>query len=62
MAGKQVSASVFMVRELRRARVAAGLTQKETGKAVNYSGSQVSAIETAQRPPRKEYLARPARV
>ena len=36
--------------QLRRMRIAAGLSQEEFGKRVHYSGSQVSAVELGQRP------------
>jgi transcriptional regulator with XRE-family HTH domain len=53
---EQISASRFLVRELRQARTAAGLSQEDLGKAVNYSSSLVSAVENGQRPPTMEYL------
>jgi transcriptional regulator with XRE-family HTH domain len=43
-------------RELRRARAAAGLSQEDLGKSINYSGSLVSAVENGQRPPTRDYL------
>ena len=51
-----MSASNFLLAELRRARSAAGLSQDELGKAINYSSSQVSAVENGQRPPTQEYV------
>ncbi|SNY27992.1 Helix-turn-helix domain-containing protein [Paractinoplanes atraurantiacus] len=32
------------------------MSQEDLGKAINYSGSQVSAVENGQRPPTREYL------
>jgi transcriptional regulator with XRE-family HTH domain len=52
----QVSPSLFLLGELRRARHATGLSQEEFGKAINYSGSLVSAVENGQRPPTRDYL------
>jgi transcriptional regulator with XRE-family HTH domain len=52
----QVSPSAFLLGELRRARTAAGLSQEDLGKAINYSGSLVSAVENGQRPPTRDYL------
>jgi transcriptional regulator with XRE-family HTH domain len=52
-----LSASGFLVRELRNARAVAGLSQEELGKAINYSSSLVSAVEKGQRPPTRDYLA-----
>jgi transcriptional regulator with XRE-family HTH domain len=51
-----VSPSAFLLGELRRARSAAGLSQEDLGKTINYSGSQVSAVENGQRPPTRDYL------
>lgn len=56
MAENPVSASRSLVRELRQARITAGLSQEELGKAMNYSASLVSSVETAGRPPGKEYV------
>jgi transcriptional regulator with XRE-family HTH domain len=53
-----MSASRFLVAELRQARAAAGLSQEDLGKAINYSASLVSAVENGQRPPTRDYLAR----
>jgi transcriptional regulator with XRE-family HTH domain len=39
------SPSTFLLGELRRARSAAGLSQEDLGKTINYSGSLVSAVE-----------------
>ncbi|GAB1645117.1 helix-turn-helix domain-containing protein [Krasilnikovia sp. MM14-A1259] len=52
----ELSASNFLVNELRRSRSAAGLSQEDLGKAINYSSSLVSAVENGQRPPTREYL------
>jgi transcriptional regulator with XRE-family HTH domain len=54
---QQITASTFLVQELRSARIAAGLSQEELGKSINYSGSQVSAVENGQRPPTRAYVA-----
>ncbi|WP_412743042.1 helix-turn-helix domain-containing protein [Krasilnikovia sp. MM14-A1004] len=51
------SASSFLLNELRRSRSAAGLSQEDLGKAINYSSSLVSAVENGQRPPTRDYLA-----
>jgi transcriptional regulator with XRE-family HTH domain len=56
MSEDHVSPSAFLLGELRRARVAAGLSQEELGKSINYSGSLVSAVENGQRPPTRDYL------
>ncbi|RZU52115.1 helix-turn-helix protein [Krasilnikovia cinnamomea] len=57
MAEVSESASSFLVNELRRSRSAAGLSQEDLGKAINYSSSLVSAVENGQRPPTRDYLA-----
>ncbi|GAA0504304.1 transcriptional regulator [Paractinoplanes deccanensis] len=54
--GEQATPSAFLLGELRRARLSAGLSQEELGKAINYSGSLVSAVENGQRPPVHEYV------
>jgi transcriptional regulator with XRE-family HTH domain len=51
-----ISPSEFLLRELRRRRVAAGLTQEALGERVHYSNTHVSAIETGVKPPKPEYL------
>jgi len=56
MSEDQVSPSTFLLGELRRARSAAGLSQEDLGKTINYSGSLVSAVENGQRPPTRDYL------
>jgi transcriptional regulator with XRE-family HTH domain len=53
--GRQ-SASGFLVGELRQARAAAGLSQEDLGRAINYSSSLVSAVENGQRPPSSDYV------
>ncbi|MEV0330092.1 helix-turn-helix transcriptional regulator [Micromonospora echinospora] len=50
------SPSEFLVRELRRQRCAAGLTQDALGERVHYSNTHVSAVETGTKQPRPEYL------
>ncbi|QGN47907.1 helix-turn-helix domain-containing protein [Micromonospora sp. WMMD558] len=52
-----VSASEFLLAELRRQRTLAGLTQDELGERAHFSGKQVSAVELGTRPPREDYLA-----
>ncbi|MEU4482957.1 helix-turn-helix transcriptional regulator [Micromonospora sp. NPDC023966] len=54
----QVPTLTFLRDQLRRARQARGLSQEELGKLVNYSSSQVSAVETGERPVRPDYVAR----
>ncbi|SED39309.1 DNA-binding transcriptional regulator, XRE-family HTH domain [Streptomyces sp. 3213] len=44
--------------ELRRYREAAGLTQRELGKIVNYTGSLIGQIETARKLPTLEFSQR----
>ena len=44
--------------QLRRLRIAAGLSQEEFGKLVHYSNSAISAVELGQRPLDKKFLAR----
>jgi transcriptional regulator with XRE-family HTH domain len=51
-----MSASQFLLAELRRARSDAGLSQEDLGKAINYSSSLVSAVENGQRPATRDYL------
>ncbi|MFU8854285.1 Scr1 family TA system antitoxin-like transcriptional regulator [Micromonospora sp. SL1-18] len=51
-----MTAAVFLVAELRRARVRRGWSQDELAKAVNYSPSMVSAVELGQQPPTPKYL------
>lgn len=56
MSESQVSPSVFLIGELKRARSGAGMSQEDFGKVINYSGSLVSAVENGQRPPTRDYL------
>lgn len=58
MAGERGSAASFLIGELRRARTGRGLSQEELGKAINYSGSLVSAVELGQQRPSADYLNR----
>ncbi|MEU4378030.1 helix-turn-helix domain-containing protein [Micromonospora echinofusca] len=51
-----ISPSEYLLRELRRRRAAAGLTQAQLGELVFCSDSQVSAIETGAKPPTAPYL------
>lgn len=46
---------VFLGRELRRAREAAGMSQAQLGEAVSYAPSFVSMVETASRLPKKDF-------
>jgi transcriptional regulator with XRE-family HTH domain len=43
--------------ELRRLRMAAGMSQEALGEQVNYSASLVAAVEQCRRPPRLEFTA-----
>ncbi|WP_431937214.1 helix-turn-helix domain-containing protein [Micromonospora sp. RP3T] len=52
-----ISPSEYLLRELRRRRTAAGLTQAQLGERVFCSDSQVSAIETGTKPPTLPFLA-----
>jgi len=52
-----ISPSEYLLRELRRRRTGAGLTQAQLGERVYCSDSQVSAIETGSKPPSLPYLA-----
>ncbi|MDW5322728.1 helix-turn-helix transcriptional regulator [Plantactinospora sp. KLBMP9567] len=51
-----MSPSEFLTRELRRRRVAAGLSQEALGELMHFSGSHVSSVETGQRPPTPKFL------
>ncbi|MCM0677879.1 helix-turn-helix transcriptional regulator [Micromonospora phytophila] len=51
-----ISPSEYLIRELRRRRAAAGLTQAQLGERLFCSDSQVSAIETGTKPPTLPYL------
>lgn len=44
--------------ELRRYRTAAGLTQERLGEVISYTGSLVGQVETARRPPTREFAER----
>ncbi|RKN31910.1 helix-turn-helix domain-containing protein [Micromonospora musae] len=44
--------------ELRRLRVAAGLSQEALGERLSYSASLVAAVEQCRRPPREEFARR----
>lgn len=54
----QIPTVTFLRSQLRRARQGRGLSQEELGRLINYSSSQVSAIETGDRPVNPDYLAR----
>ncbi|MFI7487281.1 Scr1 family TA system antitoxin-like transcriptional regulator [Micromonospora echinaurantiaca] len=54
----RVPTLTFLRDQLRRARQARGLSQEELGKLINYSSSQVSAVEIGERPVQPDYLAR----
>jgi transcriptional regulator with XRE-family HTH domain len=51
-----VSPLEFLLREMRRRRVAAGLTQAALGELIHFSDSHVSGVETGTRPVRPDYL------
>ncbi|MBE1486157.1 helix-turn-helix domain-containing protein [Plantactinospora soyae] len=46
----------FIIEEIRRARVTAGMTQDRFGRGANFSASQVSAVETGTRALTREYV------
>ncbi|HEY0700650.1 MAG TPA: DUF5753 domain-containing protein [Micromonospora sp.] len=46
----------FLLRELRRRRAAAGLTQGALGERIHFSDTHISAVETGARPPTREFL------
>ena len=46
----------FIIDEIRRARMTAGLTQDRFGRGANFSASQVSAVETGTRALTREYV------
>jgi len=48
----------FFGAELRRARMAAGLSQEQLGQRVGYSGEQVAKAETGDRPPAQDFAQR----
>ncbi|MDG4833388.1 helix-turn-helix transcriptional regulator [Solwaraspora sp. WMMD1047] len=51
-----ITPSEYLLRELRRRRVAAGLTQVELGKLCFCSDTHISAIETGTKPPTLKHL------
>ncbi|WP_329104619.1 helix-turn-helix transcriptional regulator [Micromonospora sp. NBC_01699] len=51
-----ISASEYLVRDLKRKRLKAGLTQAQLGERIHYSDTQVSAIETGSKPVTLDYL------
>ncbi|GAB2936433.1 helix-turn-helix transcriptional regulator [Micromonospora polyrhachis] len=46
----------FLLREMRKRRIAAGLTQQALGERIYVSDTVVSAIETGSKPPKEGYL------
>jgi transcriptional regulator with XRE-family HTH domain len=52
-----MTAAEILVDELRHARATRGMNQDEFGRAISYSGTHVSAVETGTRPPTREYVA-----
>ncbi|WP_329109061.1 helix-turn-helix transcriptional regulator [Micromonospora sp. NBC_01699] len=46
----------YVLEELRLARTDRDMSQEEFGKAIGYSGSHVSSVETGQRPPTPPYV------
>jgi transcriptional regulator with XRE-family HTH domain len=48
----------FFGAELRRARMAAGLSQEQLGQRVGYSGAQVGKVETGERAPSDDFAQR----
>src|SRR6266545_1674724 len=48
----------FFASELRRARVAAGLSQDQLAQMISYSSSLVAMVETAQRTPSQDFTRR----
>ncbi|MGW4461444.1 helix-turn-helix domain-containing protein [Micromonospora sp. NPDC004704] len=51
-----ISSSEYLVRELKRQRVKAGLTQAQLGEKIHYSDTHVSGIETGSKPVTLAYL------
>ena len=47
----------FFGAELRRVRVAAGLSQEQLGRELNFSGDLIGKIETSDRAPSPEFAA-----
>ncbi|MGW5580943.1 helix-turn-helix domain-containing protein [Micromonospora chokoriensis] len=52
-----ITAAEILLDELRHARTSRGMNQDEFGRFISYSGTPVSAVETATRPPTSEYVA-----
>lgn len=52
-----ITAAEILLDELRHARTSRGMNQDEFGRFISYSGTHVSAVETATRPPTSEYVA-----
>ncbi|NBE81454.1 helix-turn-helix domain-containing protein [Micromonospora rubida] len=50
------TATNYVLGELRLFRASLGASQDEFGRAIGYSGSHVSSVETGGRPPTKEYM------
>lgn len=48
----------FFGAELRRARMAAGLSQEQLGQRVGYSAAQVGKVETGERAPSRDFARR----
>jgi transcriptional regulator with XRE-family HTH domain len=48
----------FFGAELRRARMAAGLSQEQLGQRIGYSGAQVGKVETGERAPSQDFAER----
>ncbi|WP_323374053.1 helix-turn-helix domain-containing protein [Plantactinospora alkalitolerans] len=51
-----ISTLEFLLRELRRRRVAAGLTQAALGERIHFSDTHVSAVETGTKPLKGDYV------
>ncbi|MEU8425552.1 MULTISPECIES: helix-turn-helix domain-containing protein [Micromonospora] len=51
------TATDYVLEELRLFRAGLGLSQDELGRAIGYSGSHVSSVETGGRPPTREYMS-----
>jgi transcriptional regulator with XRE-family HTH domain len=56
--GEQVSTAALIRSQLRRSRVAAGLSQEECGRRIHYSTSLVSAVELGHTTPKLDFLRR----
>ncbi|MFI7576553.1 helix-turn-helix transcriptional regulator [Micromonospora sp. NPDC049497] len=50
------TAAGYIISELRLFRAELGLSQDDFGRAIGYSGSHVSSVETGGRPPTREYM------